>query len=178
MNIIKCLIWFSVLLFCLPASAQFYRYVDEQGVVRFTDDLDKIPEKQRSKVTSFEESKSKNVPSESLQQEENKGSDNAPTAERFNKKIEELEGKRRQLDAEYKALMEKKEAIIKMDKKTRVGIIKYNETITKLNEEIQIYENKRLAFDKEVEAHNEMIRKELKQRLEKNTASSDRESSK
>ena len=178
MNIIKCLIGFSVLLFCMPVSAQFYRYVDEQGVVRFTDDLDKIPEKQRLKATSFEESKSKEAPSESAQPEENKGSDTLPSAESFSKKTRELEEKRRQLDAEYKALMVKKETIIKMDKKTRVGIIKYNETITKLNEEIQTYENKRLAFDKEVEAHNEIIRKDLKQRLEKNTASSGGESSK
>jgi chromosome segregation ATPase len=37
----------------LPATAEFYKYTDEKGVVRFTDDLSQVPENQREKVAQF-----------------------------------------------------------------------------------------------------------------------------
>jgi len=41
-----------------PASAQFYRYLDKQGQVRFTDDINQVPEDQRIQVRSYESSSS------------------------------------------------------------------------------------------------------------------------
>ena len=49
--------FFMVLLIGLavaaPASAQFYKYLDKQGNVRFTDDINQVPENQRSHIHSY-----------------------------------------------------------------------------------------------------------------------------
>ena len=39
-----------------PALAQFYRYVDANGHVRFTDNINQVPEKQRVAARSYVES--------------------------------------------------------------------------------------------------------------------------
>ena len=50
------LILLSIILSHVPASAEYYKYTDREGNVRFTDDLSKVPESQRSNVKSYEES--------------------------------------------------------------------------------------------------------------------------
>jgi hypothetical protein len=44
-----------------PASAQFYRYVDSQGKVLYTDDILKVPVNQRPHVQQYTESQSPQV---------------------------------------------------------------------------------------------------------------------
>jgi hypothetical protein len=39
-----------------PAWAQFYKYLDKHGNVRFTDDINQVPENQRVKARSYVES--------------------------------------------------------------------------------------------------------------------------
>jgi len=46
-----------LLAFSVPASGQFYKYTDEDGVVRFTDDLSKIPKDQREDIPAYWESR-------------------------------------------------------------------------------------------------------------------------
>jgi len=51
--------WIMVLLLIVGTSeawAEFYRYVDESGVVRFTDDLGQVPVNQRPGVQEYQES--------------------------------------------------------------------------------------------------------------------------
>lgn len=53
-----------VVLMCLPAwaSAQMYRWLDDQGKVHYSEGLDSIPEGFRSQATTFEASRSESAP--------------------------------------------------------------------------------------------------------------------
>jgi chromosome segregation ATPase len=166
MRVMYYAIYLILLIALVPAYGQFYRYVDEKGVVRFTDDLDKIPKNQRPESKMYDESKSKEDVQETSRAEASDSSadDKASLAD-IKKKTRELEIKRKQLDAEYKTLMEKKAVVQQMNKKTRVELIKYNQEVLKINEEIQAYEQKRQAFDSEVEAFNKSIMEKEEQRL-------------
>ena len=42
----------------MPAAAQFYKYVDKDGNIHFTDDINQVPPEQRAKIRSYEESES------------------------------------------------------------------------------------------------------------------------
>ncbi|NJL59187.1 MAG: DUF4124 domain-containing protein [Desulfobacteraceae bacterium] len=44
---------YAVLALSVPAYAEFYKYTDESGKVRYTDDLSKVPEKQRDKIRKY-----------------------------------------------------------------------------------------------------------------------------
>ena len=48
-------IFIIIVLLSAPASAQFYKYIDEDGNIRFTDDINQVPENQRATVKSYEE---------------------------------------------------------------------------------------------------------------------------
>ena len=49
-------IWAVTLFSAAPTLAQFYRYVDANGHVRFTDNINQVPEKQRVAARSYVES--------------------------------------------------------------------------------------------------------------------------
>src|SRR5512136_1775046 len=67
-----------MLLAATPAvTQQFYRYVDANGHVRFTDDINQVPEKQRTVARSYVESRG--VPAE-VKQAEAAGDTKAPGA--------------------------------------------------------------------------------------------------
>ena len=40
-------------MFSVSAAAEFYKYVDEEGNTRFTDDINQVPEAQRAMIISF-----------------------------------------------------------------------------------------------------------------------------
>ena len=46
----------------LNLQAEFYKYVDENGNVKYTDDINEVPEAQRSNIHSYVESQSREVP--------------------------------------------------------------------------------------------------------------------
>jgi hypothetical protein len=46
----------AAMVFAGPAFAQFYKYLDKQGVVRFTDDINQVPQDQRVAARSYSES--------------------------------------------------------------------------------------------------------------------------
>ncbi|MGD8492931.1 MAG: DUF4124 domain-containing protein, partial [Desulfobacterales bacterium] len=62
MKAIKYLIFIIFLLFSANASAEFYKYVDENGNVKYTDDINEVPAAQRRNIRSYVESQSKEVP--------------------------------------------------------------------------------------------------------------------
>ena len=56
MKYLKIFIVITFLMFSVSASAEFYKYVDDDGNVRFTDDINQVPEAQRSQIRSYIES--------------------------------------------------------------------------------------------------------------------------
>jgi hypothetical protein len=50
LKMIKLLLLLIIILFATPASADIYKFIDEQGNVRFTDDINQVPEDQRGSI--------------------------------------------------------------------------------------------------------------------------------
>lgn len=165
--------WIFALCFVLaaPAAAEFYKYTDQEGNVRFTDDLNQIPESLRSGATAYEQVESR--PEESPAAKTPAGTEATKASSREASALEQtrqaLEEKKKQLEAEYQALMEKRAALEKSrdQRKTRSQALEYNKAVTQLNEAIQAYEKRREAFDAEVKAYNQRWKADLKRRLEK-----------
>jgi hypothetical protein len=148
------------------AFAEFYRYTDEKGVTRYTDDLSQVPPAQRKKAEAYTSEVSKPEP-----QKDVTAGGTVATPESDADKIEVSEGqdmaqleklnkKKATLDKEYTDLVKEKDALVK----SKEGIKKedelkaYNEKIVDLNERISAFEKKRKDFAKEVDAFNERFK--------------------
>ena len=160
-------------MFSASASAEFYKYVDEEGNVRFTDDINQVPEAQRAKIRSYIESESQE-PAEQESARENKAeqtsedqqtdlsdlSDNeSESLEDAKKRIDELKS---EIDQEYETLMKEKEQLAK-DKekaKTREQIIEFNKKVDTLNKRVAAYEKKGQDYKALVDAYNKRIMKQ------------------
>jgi hypothetical protein len=157
-------------------SAEFYRYVDEEGKVKYTDNLANVPVDQRPKAYEYDESYDQFAPEEEIEREkpETESPDGALKEaeevrlqrEALAKEGEEktLEQKLREAGArlrqEYQALMKEKEELDKIATR-RLTETERKELIKKVrdyNLQTEDYEKRRQAFDKEVEAYNTSIK--------------------
>jgi len=162
-----------VILFLLPiflfvsgtAFAEFYKYTDHNGNVRFTDDLGKVPEDQRPEATSYESSKSA-IPGPASKKEAevdqtSAGSGaNANTAD--NSTDEQIKSKKDALSKEYRSLMEEKAGLDAEwnDAKTTIEKHQINLKRSELNKKITRYEEKRKTLNAEIQAHNASMNKD------------------
>jgi hypothetical protein len=78
LKMIKLLLLLIIILFATPASADIYKFIDEQGNVRFTDDINQVPEDQRG---SIEISSNYEADTEAEQESENFNDDLATDPE-------------------------------------------------------------------------------------------------
>jgi hypothetical protein len=183
MNYIKYLILIAFLLFSANASAEFYKYVDENGNVRFTDDINEVPEAQRSNIRSYVESKSKEVPEQQVTQDimENQAEpeEASPAGQQANfpdlsenepESLEDtksrLELMKIEIDQEYEALKDAQAQLAeeKEAAKTREQIIEYNQKAEELNTRIKAYVEKGKAYEAGVDAYNQRIMKKNKEK--------------
>ena len=101
--------------FSTPASGQIYKYVDKDGVPRFVNDLNKVPEEYRLEAEKYEELESK----DSNQTETQKPPPIKQPQQPLKQKIEsdqtkkEIEKLRQELKKEYETLMAEKDQIEK-----------------------------------------------------------------
>ncbi|MFC1886480.1 hypothetical protein ACFLZM_05435 [Thermodesulfobacteriota bacterium] len=173
---IRFLIVLIVLSLPLCSFAEFYRYRDQNGISRYTDDITEVPEDQRPAVNRYESREqgtsavvnSKVEPKETVKEDatpaaetsEGKKSD-APSGDQAEKKdlIAELQRLMKietELNKEYDEIEKERQAVKEAKKvfKTRKAVKAYNARISHLNERVEVYGNRQKAYAKEVAAYN------------------------
>lgn len=170
MNYFKIFIIISFLLFSASAGAEFYKYVDDEGNVRFTDDINEVPEAQRANIRSYIESENEDFSEQEVSQENQ--TDQAASDQQTNfpdlsdneqeslddakKRIDQL---KKEIDQEYQALLKEKEQLIKEKEqaKTRAQISEFNKKVESMNKRVEAYMEKGKAYKAAVEAFNARI---------------------
>lgn len=163
------------------ASAEFYRFVDEEGKVKYTDNLANVPVEQRPKADEYEEPYDQFLPEEGIEKEESETESPIeamketeevdPKREAPAKEVEEKtpEQKLREAGAglreEYQALMKEKKELDKLatsqlTETERKELIK---NVRDYNSRSEDYEKRRAEFNKEVEVYNASIKKEVEE---------------
>ncbi len=128
-----------VTVFCLltaaSLSAEYYQWIDQEGVKHFTDNIFEIPENQRSGATIY-----KSIKTDGKAQSGQKTPDKKNLID-----PEFLDLKKEALDIEYDSLMNKRDAL-KMQKES-MGEKKYNALASELNMAIEAYQKKTDAYE-------------------------------
>ena len=158
---------FFLLAFSAPLSAEYYRYVDNQGVVYFTDNLAEVPTDQRSQENSFNEIKSvqnsddtKKMISAQTDQpgKEASASNQDPSEGEVNNlsQIQLLNKEKETLDQTYESLVRRKQALKKEEASAGTSKTKkiVQDKVNTLNQEIQDFEKLRKAFVIRAKAFN------------------------
>jgi len=163
MNLIKLFICLIILFFSITVSAEFYKYVDENGNTHFTDDFNKVPEDQRAGLKGYEESES-NTDTDTVEKKavkENIMPDDKESIENLEKSHDRLNNTRLQLIKEHEEIKKEREQNIEDRKnaQTSEDAWKVNERIKKLNKRQEELKKKFETFEAE--------RKKYRERLEK-----------
>ena len=172
MKLINLLIFLIIILFSAAASAQFYKYVDENGNIHFTDDINEVPVEQRDNIRSYVESESDadipeenrphEQPQEDTQQANSTGLPDDTETESLENTRNRLEALKQDLDNEYQMLVKEKEKLAKDKEKavTREQIIEYNKKVDSLNERVKMYDQKGKEYKTQVDAYNAKLSEE------------------
>ncbi|MBF0204933.1 MAG: DUF4124 domain-containing protein [Desulfamplus sp.] len=151
--------------FCCYAG-QYYKFVDQNGVVSFTDDISKIPKEQRDKIEIKKAVKSSlslnpsDNPSElqdktALEGEEQQLLDKKKTEE-LDSEAKELKRIKEELDKEAEEINSASIKLIEENKdiKENKKIREYNVKIEELNERTKIYQAKQVEYVKRANEYN------------------------
>ena len=183
MNKIKYLAFITVLLFCFPVSAEFYKFTGPDGKERYTDDYNKVPKNQRAIVkgyTGYESDagssgseikpeEGQEADTQELKEEKQSNKSDSAKSVVFDKARESLEKKKLELENEFEVLTKERKGLdlLKGELKTNEQILQYNSKIQDHNEKIKIYSAKRKTFVSEAEIYNSEIANSMKSDLEK-----------
>ena len=177
MNFGRWILSLALLLFSISASAEYYRYIDKDGNVHYTDDLTAVPESQRTDINEYNEIRSNAVeqqkdenkvkPPETLI-EEKQGETKDGTYD-FSEMKKQLDLKKAALNKEYKALMDEKNQFEKEKNKlrNRTAARHYNKAVSEYNDKIEDYKKRKKEFDAEVENYNNQVEKSYLNEIDK-----------
>jgi hypothetical protein len=151
----------------LPASAEIYKYVDENGQKRWTDDLSQVPKEQRPSAQRFESVEETQPGPASSQTNEDQpettldigevDTDSPMTADTVSR--DALEKEKADLDTRYRQLMEERKQLEQLKSNAdssdaRSGL---NKKISAYNEKTEQYETQLNDFNEKIKAYNESI---------------------
>ncbi len=174
MNLFKLSICLLIIILATPASAKFYKYIDDEGNTRFTDDINLVPADQRKNIQSYEESISEPEETQaSVNQEETqparKSTTEIPTdsvtavdSGTLEDQRKHLDALKKEIDSEYKELIETKKNLAKEREKavSREEILQYNKKVENLNQRVRDYQQKGKDYEEQVDAYNERVAQE------------------
>jgi Skp family chaperone for outer membrane proteins len=164
-------IWAVTLFSAAPTLAQFYRYVDANGHVRFTDDINQVPEKQRVAARSYvespgapkagDESADPKAPAATAPVEVAVAAP-AATEDPSDSARGRIDDMKKQVEAQYQALLKEKDALAKEKetRKTREQVADYNKRVEAFNQSAGAYEAKSNDLRKLVDEYNARVMEE------------------
>lgn len=175
MKLINIPIFIIIVFLSAPASAQFYKYIDEDGNIRFTDDFNQVPENQRATVKSYEEAVSDTDVANEADQSDSEVSTNAQqkaaAAEAavdidlgdLDAAYNQLKALRQEIDKEYNELLVEKETLAKekAEAKTREQVLEYNEKVKQFNERAKVHQQKSKKYEAQVDAYNASVSQQI-----------------
>ena len=153
--------WLIVLLILPgPLGAEIYKYTDENGQKRWTDDLSQVPTEQRTAAQRIESVSDATQETAAKQAEtgiEAAAADESEQTDDLNR--ESLESEKADLDSQYKQLLEERKTLEEMkaaelDTDARADL---NNRISAFNTKTEAYEKQLEAFNEKVNAYNQKI---------------------
>ncbi len=179
---LKWLLMVILLLFTVTASAEFFKYRDQDGNIIYTDDITRVPREQQAAIQKNREARSEETESrpqvmpeaeKELRPALSESTSTPGTREGlqndrqvFDANLDEekraLDKRKQELDQEYQALLKEKESFNR-DRvfRNKEAAAKYNSKVADLNERIDIYEGKKKELNADIEAYNRRVKKEL-----------------
>jgi uncharacterized protein DUF4124 len=138
-------------LITIPACAEFYKYKDANGVLRFTDNLLDVPRDQRENIQAYKEVVTPE-PKPELTDEEIEES----ALNNKNNQIEQLNREREALEQSYKDLGAERIALLKSppSPEDQAAYEAHRQRIEAFNTKIKSYEKQRKLFQTKVDAFN------------------------
>ena len=133
-------------------AAEYYKYRDENGVVRFTDNLLDVPKDQRKGVQAYNEIKSSDPAEEAVEGESQKET----SFEDREKQAQALRDEHAQLNEIFQQLEEERKVIAEQNQnpKDQAEYEAFKKRVDAYNARIQAYERQRDDFQKRVDAFN------------------------
>lgn len=148
-------------------AGQYYKYIDESGKLRFTDDISKVPQDQREAVETFKAKNYKKPVNETSQDSENsRTTENSSEIKYTNKEIapDTFQAQAVELDSMQKKLREIRESLeqerlaleesMPKEGSTTNQKITYSTKVEALNERIAQYEKELKKFNDKVDEFN------------------------
>lgn len=165
MKLVKWIVLCGGLALAVPCWAEFYRYVDAQGNVHYTDDLTQVPENQQDTLKPYAEAagaakKTAGSPpvaatSPALPKSggpDGQGKPDGQSAGRAEYDPRE-QGRQQTLEKDYQALLKEKASLEKeKEQVTRKSRAKRNRSVKALNKKLQSLNEKIDALQKRAEA--------------------------
>ena len=141
----------------IPICAEFYKYRDANGVLRFTDNLMDVPEDQRENLQTYREA----VPPEEQPQIPDSAQKAADLKNR-NSRIEQMNAEREALAQTFDELETERKAILESapDPQDQNAYEAHRQRIMAFNDRIKAYEEKRKLFQEKIDAFNAEIKSE------------------
>lgn len=152
-----------LLLLPYPSFAEFYKYRDETGAIRFTDDLTQVPPDQRPKVQNYAEPKDFATPDEKPRQNRRRTEEPSEPATSVRENPEEwaarLKERKSALEQEYNEIIRVKQTLKarRATLGTPASYQEYNKEQARLRDRAEAYERERKRFEEEVEAYNQSL---------------------
>jgi len=141
------------------AGAEFYKYRDANGVLRFTDDISEVPVEQRVKLKEY---KSIVTPEQTADESDDQEKKVIGPGAQFEAMVQKLEQERAALEKEYQAIVEEDRRIKASvaDPDNPADPEAYNQQLRALQNKINAYDKRRKAFQEKAAAFDAQVKKQ------------------
>ncbi len=149
--------------------AELYKYVDENGVVSYTDDYSEVPKSDRDAMDVIEEFESTEedgsatgkdaLSKKEVNEKDIKGKE-VDSTKNLDAMRDKLNNTKKELDKEYNALNIQKAKLAQEEKqaKSKEELLKYNENVNSFNKSLEAYSEKSKNYQKQAKEFNKQVK--------------------